>query len=125
MEYGNPFREADRGITIILAALLALVVGLHDWSLKQERRRHGRECEDFDSLHWSGLFVMLVLCFLLATAKGRVENGIPIPSCRHFVVGCFACIFLARDYGQRKFTASNDTSGVEVLSLFQSGFNYG
>jgi len=30
---------------------------------------------------------------------------------------------LAHCCGQRRFTVANDTSGVEVFSLFQSGFN--
>jgi hypothetical protein len=33
-----------------------------------------------------GLVFLRFVCFLLTTAKGRVEDGIPIPSCRHSVV---------------------------------------
>ena len=70
------------------------------------------------------VYCLFVFLFLLATAKGRVADGIPIPSCRHFVVECFVCIFcLPRCRRQRKFTVPNDTSYVEVFSLFQSGFN--
>ena len=68
--------------------------------------------------------VFLFCLSLLATPNGGVENGIPIPSCRHFVVECFICFFcLAHCCGERKFTGSRDTSCVEVFSLFQSGFN--
>ena len=69
-------------------------------------------------------FLCCLFLFLLATAKGRVADGIPIPSSRPSVVDCFVCIFcLAHCCGQRKFTVSNDTSRVEVFSLFQLGFN--
>jgi hypothetical protein len=41
-----------------------------------------------------------------------------------FFIGFVFSFCLAHGCGQRKFTVSNDTSCVEVFSLFQSGFNY-
>ena len=110
---------------LVVAAWLAMVVRPRDWSLEQQRGRQGRQAPNVRFLIIFIGSVFLFCLFLLATAKGRVADGIPIPSCRPSVVECFVCIFcLAHCCGQRKFTVSNDTSCVEVLSLFQSGFNY-
>jgi hypothetical protein len=37
-------------------------------------------------------FVLSLFAFL-TTAKGRLEEGIPIPSCRHSAVECLADVF--------------------------------
>jgi hypothetical protein len=69
--------------------------------------------------------LLISFLFFLTTAKDRIADGIPLPSCRHSVVEGFVCIFcLAHGCGRRIFTVSNDTSCVEVFSLFQSGFGY-
>ncbi|MBI3854024.1 MAG: hypothetical protein HY298_27675 [Verrucomicrobia bacterium] len=59
------------------------------------------------------VFIGSVFSFLfnfLTTAEGWVEDGIPIPSCRHSVAGCFA----ARNHRLQRLARTN--SGTRLLN---------